>query len=129
MHPEQYDGPDRRHPTMDEQRMRVLERSNELLTQQLAEVVLTLSELPGHLRKAVSEGVRDTLSDRETLATAAEVGRDMLVSYGKRETGGWLWGLVGGAMRAWALPLLLAYMVYRAAGTEAAAKFWASVKV
>lgn len=109
----EYNGPERRNHA---QRIKVLEASTNVLTDQTAELAVALGAIDSRLQRGVAAGMREVLADDKLLDDLLERLRGRLVQGAAEHTGRWLLGTVKAFFSRWLVIAAIVLMVAQYVG-------------
>lgn len=100
----EYTGPDRRNHA---QRIKALENTARVLTDQSAEVAVAMSGLDDRMQRAIAAGFREVLTDDELLDDLLDRLRGRMVQGAAEHTGRWLLGTLKAFFSRWVFIIVL----------------------
>lgn len=112
-----YTGPEHRV----EPRLRALERGHRAISDQQAEIIVTMREALERQPEAIAKAMAAVLRDREVLAAVGRAGAEMIQQAAKEHTGGWLLGGIRSMLGGWVVRAALVLLALKFSGVNAAA--------
>ena len=107
-----YCGPEHRMP----QRVRILEASTRVLTDQSAEYAVIIQGLDHRMKLAVAEGMREVLRDEVLMDSLLEKLLHRIQRGAAEHTGRWFWGSVKAVFSKWLIVVCIVLFVGQMAG-------------